>query len=167
VHGCPLIWLNNAATTQKPQAVIDRLGYFYAYKNSNVHRGAHTLAARATDAYEEAREKARHFVNAASTKEIVFVRGTTEGLNLVAQSWGRRNVREGDEIVVTHLEHHANIVPWQQLCAATGAKLYVAPVDDHGDVRLDEYEKLFYPRTRIGAFTSVSNALGRSRRLPK
>jgi cysteine desulfurase/selenocysteine lyase len=160
VHGRRLIWLDNGATTQKPQAVIDRLSYFYAHENSNVHRAAHTLAARATDAYEDAREKARRFVNASSTKEIVFVRGTTEGINLIAQSWGRRHVREGDEIVVTHLEHHANIVPWQQLCAATGAKLRVAPVDDRGDIRLDEYEKLFNPRTRIAALTSVSNALG-------
>jgi cysteine desulfurase/selenocysteine lyase len=160
VHGRRLIWLDNGATTQKPQAVIDRLAYFYAHENSNVHRGAHTLAARATDAYEEAREKARRFLNASSTKEIVFVRGATEGVNLVAQSWGRRNVREGDEIVVTHLEHHANIVPWQQLCAATGAKLRVAPVDDRGDIRLDEYEKLINPRTRIVALPTVSNALG-------
>jgi cysteine desulfurase/selenocysteine lyase len=160
VHGRRLIWLDNGATTQKPQVVIDRLGYFYAHENSNVHRGAHTLAARATDAYEEAREKARRFLNAGSSKEIVFLRGATEGINLVAQSWGRRNVREGDEIVVTQLEHHANIVPWQQLCAATGARLRVAPVDDHGDIRLDEYEKLINPRTRIVALTSVSNALG-------
>jgi len=160
VHGRRLIWLDNGATTQKPQAVIDRLAYFYAHENSNVHRGAHTLAARATDAYEEAREKVRRFLNASSTKEIVFVRGATEGINLVAQSWGRRNVQAGDEIVVTHLEHHANIVPWQQLCAATGAKLRVAPVDDRGDIRLDEYEKLINPRTRIVALTSVSNALG-------
>jgi cysteine desulfurase/selenocysteine lyase len=160
IHGRRLIWLDNGATTQKPQAVIDRLAYFYAHENSNVHRGAHTLAARATDAYEAAREKTRRFLNAASTKEIVFVRGATEGVNLVAQSWGRRNLRAGDEIVVTHLEHHANIVPWQQICAETGAKLRVAPVDDRGDVRLDEYEKLFHPRTRLAAFTSVSNALG-------
>jgi cysteine desulfurase/selenocysteine lyase len=160
VHGRRLIWLDNGATTQKPQSVIDRLSYFYAHENSNVHRGAHTLAARATDAYEEAREKARGFINASSTKEIVFVRGTTEGINLVAKSWGQRNLREGDEIVVTHLEHHANIVPWQQLCAVTGAKLCVAPVDDRGDVLLDEYERLFNPRTRIAALTMVSNALG-------
>ena len=160
VHGRRLIWLDNGATTQKPQAVIDRLSYFYAHENSNVHRGAHTLAARATDAYEEAREKVRRFLNAGSTKEIVFVRGATEGVNLVAQSWGRRNVRDGDEIVVTHLEHHANIVPWQQLCAATGAKLRVAPVDDRGDIRLDEFEKLINPRTRIVALPTVSNALG-------
>jgi cysteine desulfurase / selenocysteine lyase len=160
VNGRRLIWLDNGATTQKPQAVIDRLGYFYAHENSNVHRGAHTLAARATDAYEEAREKVRRFLNAGSAKEIVFVRGATEGINLVAQSWGHRHVREGDEIVVTHLEHHANIVPWQQLCAATGAKLRVAPVDERGDIRLDEYEKLLNARTRIVALSQVSNALG-------
>ncbi len=160
VHGRRLVWLDNGATTQKPQSVIDRIAYFYAHENSNVHRGAHTLAARATDAYEEAREKVRRFLNAGSSQEIVFVRGCTEGVNLVAQSWGRRHVREGDEIVVSHLEHHANIVPWQQLCAETGARLRVAPVDDHGDIRLDEYEKLFNPRTRIAAFTTVSNALG-------
>jgi cysteine desulfurase / selenocysteine lyase len=160
VHGKPLIWLDNAATTQKPQAVIDRLAYFYAHENSNVHRGAHALAARATDAYEAAREKVRRFIGASSAKEIVFVRGTTEGINLVAQSWGRRNVGKDDEIVITWLEHHANIVPWQQLCAETGARLRVAPVDDSGQVRLDEYEKLFCPRTRIAAFSHVSNALG-------
>ena len=160
VHGKRLIWLDNGATTQKPQAVIDRLAAFYAHENSNVHRAAHTLAARATDAYEAARDKVRKFVNASSTKEIVFVRGTTEGINLVAQAWGRRNVKAGDEIVVTWLEHHANIVPWQQLCLETGAKLRVAPVDDRGDILLDEYEKLLGPRTRIVALTSVSNALG-------
>ena len=145
VHGKRLIWLDNGATTQKPQAVIDRLAAFYAHENSNVHRGAHTLAARATDAYEAARDKVRRFVNASSTKEIVFVRGTTEGINLVAQAYGRRNVKAGDEIVVTWLEHHANIVPWQQLCLETGAKLRVAPVDDNGDILLDEYEKLLGP----------------------
>ena len=160
VHGKRLIWLDNGATTQKPQAVIDRLAYFYAHENSNVHRGAHTLAARATDAYEDAREKVRRFVGASSKKEIVFVRGATEGVNLVAQSWGRRNVKAGDEIVVTTLEHHANIVPWQQLCLESGAKLRVAPVDDRGDILLDEYEKLLGPRTRIVALTQVSNALG-------
>ena len=160
VHGRRLIWLDNGATTQKPQAVIDRLAAFYAHENSNVHRGAHTLAARATDAYEAARDKVRRFVNASSTKEIVFVRGTTEGINLVAQSYGRRNVKAGDEIVVTWLEHHANIVPWQQLCLETGARLRIAPVDDRGDILLDAYEKLLGPRTRIVALTMVSNALG-------
>jgi cysteine desulfurase/selenocysteine lyase len=160
VHGKRLIWLDNGATTQKPQAVIDRLAAFYAHENSNVHRGAHTLAARATDAYEAERDKVRRFVNASSPKEIVWVRGTTEGINLVAQSYGRRNVKAGDEIVITWLEHHANIVPWQQLCAETGARLRVAPVDDNGDVKLDEYENLLCPRTRIVALTMVSNALG-------
>jgi cysteine desulfurase / selenocysteine lyase len=160
VYGKPLIWLDNAATTQKPQAVIDRLAYFYAHENSNVHRGAHALAARATDAYEAARDKVRRFIGAPSAKDIIFVRGTTEGINLVAQSWGRRNVGKDDEIVITWLEHHANIVPWQQLCALTGARLRVAPVDDTGQVLLDEYEKLFGPRTRVAAFSHVSNALG-------
>jgi cysteine desulfurase/selenocysteine lyase len=160
VHGKRLVWLDNAATTQKPQAVIDRLSAFYAHENSNVHRAAHTLAARATDAYEGARETTRKFLNAPSVSEIVFVRGATEGLNLIAQSWGRRNVTAGDEIVITWLEHHANIVPWQQLCAASGAKLRIAPVDDRGDVILEEYEKLLGPRTKLVSFTQVSNALG-------
>src|SRR6202142_4371116 len=117
VNGRPLIWLDNAATTQKPQSVIDRLKYFYEHENSNIHRAAHEIAARATDAYEQAREKVRGFLNASSTKEIVFVRGATEGINLVAKSWGHRNVQKDDEIVITWLEHHANIVPWQQLCS--------------------------------------------------
>jgi cysteine desulfurase / selenocysteine lyase len=160
VHGRPLVWLDNGATTQKPRSVIDRLSHFYENENSNIYRGAHTLAARATDAYEGARDKVRRFINAGSPQDIIFVRGATEGINLVAQSWGRRYVKEGDEIVVTWLEHHANIVPWQQLAADSGAKLRVAPVDDNGDVRLDEYEKLLGPRTRIVAFTQVSNALG-------
>ena len=159
-RGRPIVWLDNAATTQKPQAVIDRLSYFYEHENSNVHRAAHTLAARATDAYEGAREKVRRFLNAPAAREIVFVRGATEGINLVAQSWGRRNVGPGDEIVLTWLEHHANIVPWQMLCAEKGARLKVAPVDSRGDVILEEYEKLLGPRTRLVAFTQVSNALG-------
>ena len=160
VHGRPLIWLDNAATTQKPRAVIERLSYFYEHENSNIHRAAHALAARATDAYEAAREKVRRFLNASSTEEIVFVRGTTEAINLVAQSWGRRNIEAGDEIVISWLEHHANIVPWQQLAAEKGARLRVAPVDDDGQIILEEYEKLFNSRTRIAAFTQVSNALG-------
>jgi cysteine desulfurase / selenocysteine lyase len=160
VHGHPLVWLDNAATTQKPNAVIDRISDFYRHENSNVHRAAHELAARSTDAYEGAREKTRRFLNAGSTREIIFVRGTTEGINLIAQAWGRRNVREGDEIVVTWLEHHANIVPWQMLCAEKGAKLRVAPVNDRGEIILEEYEKLLGPRTRIVAFSQVSNALG-------
>ncbi|MCW5807573.1 MAG: SufS family cysteine desulfurase [Deltaproteobacteria bacterium] len=160
VHGKRLVWLDNAATTQKPRAVIERLSQFYTRENSNIHRAAHTLAARATDAYEQGRESTRKFLNAPSTQEILFVRGATEGINLVAQSWGRRHVREGDEIVITHLEHHANIVPWQQLCAEKGARLRVAPVDDRGDVILEEYEKLFNPRTRLASIPQVSNALG-------
>lgn len=160
VHGRPLIWLDNAATTQKPNAVIDRISDFYRHENSNIHRAAHELAARATDAYESAREKTRRFLNASTTREIIFVRGATEGINLVAQTWGRRNVREGDEVVITWLEHHANIVPWQMLCSEKGARLRVAPVNDRGEVILEEYEKLLGPRTRIVAFSQVSNALG-------
>jgi cysteine desulfurase/selenocysteine lyase len=160
VHGKPLIWLDNAATTQKPQSVIDRLSHFYSHENSNIHRAAHELAARATDAYEAAREKVRRFLNASSVREIIFVRGATEGINLVAQSWGRQNIQRDDEIVITWLEHHANIVPWQMLCAEKGARLRVAPVDDSGQVILDEYQKLLGQKTRLVAFAQVSNALG-------
>ena len=160
VNGRQLVWLDNAATTQKPQAVIDRLAWFYAHENSNVHRAAHELAARSTDAYEGARNKVARFLGAASSEEIVFVRGTTEAINLVSQSWGRQNVGPGDEIVVSHLEHHANIVPWQQLAAEKGARLRVIPVDDRGQVLLDEYRKLLGDRTKIVAVTHVSNALG-------
>lgn len=160
VHGKRLVWLDNSATTQKPQAVIDRLTYYYEHENSNVHRAAHTLAARSTDAYEGAREKVRRFLNAASPQEIIFVRGATEAINLVAQSWGRQNIGKDDEIVITWLEHHANIVPWQQLAAEKGARLRVAPVDDSGQVILAEYEKLLGPRTKLVAITQVSNALG-------
>jgi cysteine desulfurase/selenocysteine lyase len=160
VNGRPLVWLDNAATTQKPQSVIDRLSYFYAHENSNVHRAAHELAARATDAYESAREKVRRFLNAPAPREIVFVRGATEGINLVAQSWGRQNIGKDDEIVISWLEHHANIVPWQMLCSEKEARLRVAPVDDSGQIILEEYEKLLGPRTRLVAVTQVSNALG-------
>jgi len=161
VHGgLPLVWLDNAATTQKPQVVIDRVSYYYERENSNVHRGAHTLAARATDAFEAARDRVRRLLNAPSAKNIVWVRGATEGINLVAKSWGMRHVSAGDEIVITWLEHHANIVPWQQLCTEKGARLRVAPVDDRGQVKLEEYERLLGPRTRIVAFPQVSNALG-------
>jgi cysteine desulfurase/selenocysteine lyase len=161
VHGSKrLIWLDNAATTQKPRAVIERLTYFYEHENSNIHRAAHTLAARATDAYEGARERVRRFLNAPTVQEIVFARGATEAINLVAKSWGHRNISAGDEIVLTVLEHHANIVPWQQLAAEKGAKIRVAPVDSRGQILLEEYEKLFNSRTRIASFTQVSNALG-------
>jgi len=160
VHGKRLVWLDNAATTQKPRAVIDRISHFYEHENSNVHRAAHALAARATDAYEGARETTRKFLNAPSASEIIFVRGATEGINLIAKTWGTRHVERGDEILITHLEHHANIVPWQQLCAEVGAKLRVAPVDDRGDVIVEEYERLMCSRTKLVAFTQVSNALG-------
>jgi cysteine desulfurase/selenocysteine lyase len=160
VHGRPLVWLDNAATTQKPQSVIDRISYYYEHENSNVHRAAHTLAARATDAFEAARDKVRRFLNAPSAKDIVFARGATEAINLVAKSWGRRNVDAGDEIVISWLEHHANIVPWQQLAAEKGARLRVIPVDDRGEVNLEEYEKLLGPRTRLVSVSQVSNALG-------
>ena len=160
VNGKPLIWFDNAATTHKPRAVIDRLAYFYEHENSNIHRAAHELAAHATDAYEGARDKVARFLGASSPEEIIFVRGATEGINLVAKTWGWQNVGDGDEIIVSHLEHHANIVPWQQLAAAKGAKLRVIPVDDSGQVLLDEYGKLLNARTRIVAVTQVSNALG-------
>ncbi|MES2184801.1 MAG: family 2A encapsulin nanocompartment cargo protein cysteine desulfurase [Pseudomonadota bacterium] len=160
VNGRPLVWFDNAATTHKPQSVIDRIAYFYAHENSNIHRAAHELAARATDAYEGARERVRQFINAPEVDEVIFVRGTTEAINLVAKSWGGQHVGEGDEIIVSNLEHHANIVPWQQLAAAKGAKLRVIPVDDSGQVLLDEYRKLLNDRTRIVAVTQVSNALG-------
>ncbi|RKU04067.1 cysteine desulfurase [Burkholderia sp. Nafp2/4-1b] len=160
VNGKQLVWFDNAATTHKPQAVIDRLAYFYAHENSNIHRAAHALAGRATDAYENARDTVRRFIGASSSDEIVFVRGTTEAINLIAKTWGVQNVGEGDEIVVSHLEHHANIVPWQQLAAQKGAKLRVIPVDDSGQVLLDEYRKLLNDRTKIVSVTQVSNALG-------
>ncbi len=160
VNGRPLVWFDNAATTQKPQSVIDRVAYFYQHENSNIHRAAHELAARATDAYEEAREKVRAFLNAASAKEIVFVRGATEAINLVAQSWGRQHIQAGDEIIVSNLEHHANIVPWKHLADEKGAVLKVIPVDDNGQILLDEYANLLGPKTRLVSFTQVSNALG-------
>jgi cysteine desulfurase/selenocysteine lyase len=160
VNGRPLVWFDNAATTQKPQAVIDRLAYFYAHENSNIHRGAHELASRATDAYEQARGTVRRFIGAAQDSEIVFVRGTTEAINLVAQTWGRTHLGEGDEILITHLEHHANIVPWQMLAQHSGAVLKVAPVDDRGNLLLDGFTALLGPRTKLVAATHVSNALG-------
>jgi cysteine desulfurase/selenocysteine lyase len=160
VNGFPLAWLDNAATTQKPQAVIDRLSEFYEHENSNIHRAAHELAARATDAYEGARDIVARFINASSSNEVVFVRGSTEAINLVAKSWGKQYIGEGDEIIISWLEHHANIVPWQQLCAETGAVLRVIPVDDTGQVILAEYQKLLNARTKLVSFTQVSNALG-------
>ncbi|MFT3931061.1 MAG: family 2A encapsulin nanocompartment cargo protein cysteine desulfurase [Spongiibacteraceae bacterium] len=160
VNGRPLIWFDNAATTHKPQAVIDRLAYFYAHENSNIHRAAHELAARATDAYEAARNKVARFIGASSVEEIIFVRGATEAINLVAKTWGEQHIQAGDEIIVSNLEHHANIVPWQQLVAKTGAKIRVIPVDNDGQIILEEYQRLLNPRTKLVAITQVSNALG-------
>lgn len=160
VNGRPLVYLDNAATTQKPQAVIDRMVRFYERENSNVHRGVHFLSEEATSAYEGARERARRFLNAAEEKEIVFTRGTTEGINLVAGSWGRKNVGRGDEIIISAIEHHSNIVPWQMLCEEKGATLRIIPANDRGELLFDEYEKLFTPRTRLVALIHVSNALG-------
>jgi cysteine desulfurase / selenocysteine lyase len=160
VNGRPLIWLDNAATTQKPQAVIDRLVEFYSRENSNIHRAAHELAARATDAYENARRTVARFIGAGSADEIVFVRGATEAINLVAKAWGPGHIRAGDEIVISHLEHHANIVPWQMLAQQTGAVIKVIPVDEDGQILLDEYSALLSDRTRLVAVTHLSNALG-------
>jgi cysteine desulfurase / selenocysteine lyase len=160
VNGKPLVWLDNAATTHKPQSVIDALARFYERDYSNIHRGAHTLAARATDAYEAARDKIRHFIGAGSKQEIVLVRGTTEGINLIANTFGRQRISPGDEIILSELEHHANIVPWQMLARERGAHLRVIPVNNEGDLMLGEYERLFSPRTRLVAVGHVSNALG-------
>jgi cysteine desulfurase/selenocysteine lyase len=160
VNGKPLIWFDNAATTQKPQSVIDRLVHFYTHENSNIHRAAHELAARATDAYEDAREAVRRFIGASKAEEIIFLRGTTEAINLVAYAWGGKHLGPGDEIVITHLEHHANIVPWQLISQQTGAILKVAPVDDAGNLLLSKFEDLLSPRTKLVAATQVSNALG-------
>lgn len=160
INGKNLVWFDNAATTQKPRQVIERIKYFYEHENSNVHRAAHTLAARTTDAYESARSKAASFLNAASADEIVFVRGATEGINLVAQAYGLSALSKDDEVVLSLLEHHANIVPWQMVCARVGAKIKVIPVDEGGRIDLSEYRKLLSAKTKIVAFTHVSNALG-------
>jgi cysteine desulfurase/selenocysteine lyase len=160
VNGKPLVYLDNAATSQKPQSVIDALVRYYTTVNSNVHRGVHTLSQLATDEYEEARGKVRAFLNAAEDREIIFVRGTTEGINLVAQSYGRANVGQGDEIIISDMEHHSNIVPWQFLCQERGAILRVVPVNDAGELLIDEYERMLGPRTKLVSITHVSNALG-------
>ncbi len=160
VHGHPLVYLDNAATSQKPQVVIDEVTRFYAQDCANVHRGVHLLSERSTAAYEGARETVRRFFNASSTQEIVFTRGATEAVNLVAQTYGRANVRPGDEILISALEHHSNIVPWQMLAEEKQAVLRVAPIDDSGEVILEEFEKLIGARTKIVAVAHVSNALG-------
>jgi cysteine desulfurase/selenocysteine lyase len=160
VHGRPLVYFDNAATSQKPQVVIDEITRFYAQDCANVHRGVHLLSERSTAAYEGARETVRRFLNAASAREIVFTRGATEAINLVAQAYGRANVRAGDEILISALEHHSNIVPWQMLAEEKRAVLRVAPIDDDGELILEEFEKLIGPRTKIVAVAHVSNALG-------
>jgi len=160
IHGKQLVWFDNAATTQKPLSVINAVAQFYATDNSNIHRGAHTLAARATDAYEGAREKIRQFIGASSASEIIYVRGTTEGVNLVAQTWGRKFIQPGDEIVLSILEHHANIVPWQMLAQEKGARIKVVPVNDRGEIIMEEYTRLLGPRTKFVSLTQASNGLG-------
>ena len=160
VHGHPLVYLDNAATSQKPSVVLDTIRHYYELDNANVHRGVHELSGRATDAYEAARERVRAFMNAASVREIVFTRNATESINLVARSWGDENLRAGDEVLITTMEHHSNIVPWQQVCARTGAVLRVVPMDDRGELVMEELERLLTPRTKMVAVVHASNALG-------
>ncbi len=160
VHGKPLVYLDNAATSQKPESVIEAIRRYYVSENSNVHRGVHALSEQATQDYEAARHKLRRFLNASSEREIIFVRGTTEGINLIAQTYGRKHIGAGDEIVISAMEHHSNIVPWQMLCEEKGARLRVAPINDAGELLLDEFEKLLGPKTRMVSIAHVSNALG-------
>ncbi|MHB8653960.1 MAG: SufS family cysteine desulfurase [Terriglobia bacterium] len=160
VNGKPLVYLDNAATSQKPQAVLDALSHYYTADNSNVHRGVHELSQRATKSYEDVRAKVQHFLNARESREIIHVRGTTEAINLVAMTYGRKNIGAGDEIIITAMEHHSNIVPWQLLCEEKGAVLRVAPINDSGELLLDEFNNLLNPRTKFVAVAHVSNALG-------
>ena len=167
VHDKPLVYLDNAATSQKPRAVIDAMSDYYAHHNANVHRGVHTLSVQATELYEGTREKVRALINAAELAEIIFVRGTTEGINLVANSFGTAHVKRGDEIIISAMEHHSNIVPWQLLCERSGAKLRVIPIDFAGELVMDEYRAMLNERTRIVAITHVSNSLGTVNPLPE
>ncbi|MEJ2094155.1 MAG: aminotransferase class V-fold PLP-dependent enzyme, partial [Gammaproteobacteria bacterium] len=160
VNGKPLVYLDNAATTQKPRQVIDTLDEYYRRYNSNIHRGVHTLSEKATAAYEAARETVRDFINAPATQEIIFVRGATEGINLVAQSYGMTNLKAGDEIIISEMEHHSNIVPWQLLCERTGAVLRVIPINDDGELKLEAYQSLMGPKTKLVSIVHISNALG-------
>jgi cysteine desulfurase/selenocysteine lyase len=160
IHGKPLVYLDSAATAQKPYAVVEAIRKFHEVDCANIHRGVHELSQRSTAAYEEARGKAKRFINARSKAELIFVRGTTEAVNLVSNTWGRKNVAAGDEIIISALEHHSNIVPWQMLCEEKGAKLRVIPMNDRGELLVEEYQKLLNPRTRMVAFAHVSNALG-------
>lgn len=160
IHGRRLVYLDNGATTQKPASVIQAESLFYEQSNANIHRGVHWLSQHATNLYESGRETVRQFLNAGHAQEIVFTRGTTESINLVAQSWGRANLQPGDEVLITAMEHHSNIVPWQMLCEQTGAELKVAPIDDRGELLMQQYESLLGPRTRLVCVAHVSNALG-------
>ncbi len=160
VHEKPLVFLDSAASAQKPQQVIDALSHFYAHDYANIHRGVHELSQRATKAYESARLKVQRFLGAPSEREVIFLRGTTEGINLVAQTYGRANVSEGDEVLITTMEHHSNIVPWQMLCEEKGARLMVGPINDRGEIEMDAFEELIGPRTKLVALGHVSNALG-------
>ncbi|MDJ1473064.1 cysteine desulfurase [Cytophagaceae bacterium DM2B3-1] len=160
IHGKPLVYFDNAATTQKPLSVIEALSQYYMEFNANIHRGIHTLAERATAEYEATRDKAKDFINAAQREEIVFTRGTTEGINLVAQTYGRQNLKAGDEVIISGMEHHSNIVPWQMICEEKGATLRVIPINEQGDLLMDEYEKLLSEKTKIVAVVYVSNSLG-------
>jgi cysteine desulfurase/selenocysteine lyase len=160
IRNKPLVYLDNAATCQKPQAVIDSISHLYSHEYANVHRGVHTLSIKATDRYEGAREKVKDFINASSTKEIIFVRGATEAINLVAQTFGKANIKKGDEIIITAMEHHSNIVPWQMLCEETGAILKVAPINLQGELIYPEFEKLINDKTKLISVVHMSNALG-------
>ena len=160
INGKPLVYLDNAATAQKPQVVLDAITHYYSSDNSNIHRGVHSLSQRATEAYEKARVKAQRFVNAAESREIIFVRSTTEAINLVAQTYGRKVLAAGDEVIISAMEHHSNIVPWQILCEEKEATLRVIPINDEGELLLEEYERLLNPRTRLVAVTHIANALG-------
>ncbi len=160
VRGKPLVYLDNAATTQKPRSVLETLERYYAHGNANIHRGVYLLSEEATAAYDAARKKVQAFINARACREVVFTRNSTESINLVAQSYGRQNLGPGDEILITHMEHHSNIVPWQLLCEQTHARLRVAPIDDHGELMMDELERLIGPRTKLVAVVQLSNSLG-------
>ena len=162
VSGKPLIYLDNAASSQMPQPVIDRLVRYQKEQHANIHRGVHALSERATAMYEQAREAVRGFIHAKSVAEVIFTRNATESINLVARAWGDANVRAGDEVLITAMEHHSNIVPWQQLCQRTGATLKVAPIDDRGALIVDAFEKLLGPKTKIVAMTQLSNEIGRA-----
>ena len=160
VHGKPLVYLDSAATTQKPRQVLDALARHYAHGNANIHRGVYLLSEEATAAYDKARTKVQRFINARASREVIFTRSSTESINLVAQSFGRQNIGPGDEILITHMEHHSNIVPWQLLCELTHARLRVAPIDDHGELRMDEFERKLSSKTKLVAVVHLSNSLG-------